>query len=120
LYEPSEVCRSISDGIVTTKTDCSQRYQIAIAKDVDWIKFSNPAVGLTVKRSAELLPEGQEYIDIADTDPSSEPGDKGIRFSVYSDTDGFMEIEAAGGCTKKLEAGVELSVAVTTEYTQTK
>jgi tRNA G18 (ribose-2'-O)-methylase SpoU len=43
---------------------------------------------------------------------------KGVRYSVYCDTDKFMEIEAAGGCPKTITQGTVLSLEVLTELKQ--
>ncbi len=118
LYDPSDECRRLQDGMIHTRTDSSCRYQIGIGKTVPWIEFHRPADHLIVRRSASLLPPGQSYIDIADASPSTAPSGNGTRYSVYSDTGGFMEIEAAGGCPAVLAPGQELSVEVTTEYKQ--
>ncbi len=116
LYDPSDDCRYIKDGLVHTRTDASRRYQIGIGEAVPWIKLHLPHKKLEIKRSASKLPGNMDYIDIADASPSTRPSDKGTRYSVYSDMNGFMEIEAAGGCPHMLEPGVVLSVEVVTEY----
>lgn len=43
----------------------------------------------------------------------------GARYSVYNDTNGFMEIEAAGGCPRRLEPGVTLTLTVHTRFSKT-
>ena len=63
-----------------------------------WIEFRDPRRGLTVRRQAGPLPAGESYIDIRDAACEVAPARKGVRYSVYSDTAGFMEIEAVGGC----------------------
>ena len=75
-----------------------------------------PSKSLRVRRTAAELPAGQSYIDIIDADPELLPGDKGVRYSVYTDTDGFMEIEAAGGCPVSFQSGSVMSVEILTEY----
>ncbi len=116
LYDPSDECRYVKDGLVHTRTDASQRYQIGIGEAVPWIELRLPHKKLEIKRTAFSLPETLDYIDIADTSPSTRPSDKGTRYSVYSDMNGFMEIEAAGGCPPVIEPGMVLSVEVITEY----
>jgi hypothetical protein len=69
-----------------------------------------------VRRSSEPLPSGLQYIDIADRPPDQKPEPRGIRFSVYSDANGFMEIEAAGGCPNRLQPGMRMEVTVSTEF----
>jgi hypothetical protein len=116
LYDPSDDSRYVKDGLVHTRTDGSKRYQIGIGAPVPWIELRLPHKKLKIKRSALKLPENQDYIDIADAAPSSRPSDKGTRYSVYSDMNGFMEIEAVGGCPRVIEPGMVLSVEVMTEY----
>ncbi|MHB9137804.1 MAG: hypothetical protein ACYC4Q_00200 [Victivallaceae bacterium] len=116
LYDPSDDCRFVKDGLVHARTDASKRYQIGIGASVPWIKLCLPHKKLEIRRSAPKLPENLDYIDIADASPSSKPSDKETRYSVYSDMNGFMEIEAVGGCPRVIESGMVLSVEVTTEY----
>jgi len=116
LYEPSDECRCVKDGLVHTATDSSRRYQIGIGASVHWIELRLPHKKLKIKRSALKLPENMDYIDIADASPSTRPSDKGTRYSVYSDMNGFMEIEAVGGCPSVLKPGAVLSAEVITEY----
>ena len=116
LYDPSDACRFEQGDGWHTRTDGTMRYQIALGPDVPWIEFRDPQRGLAVRRVAEPPHRGHEYIDIADAPPDTTPGDKGVRYSVYSDTDGFMEIEAAGAQPSRLRPGDVLSVCVTTTY----
>ena len=121
LYEqPSDGQRSWGNGMCHTRTDGAQRYQIAIGAEVPWIEFRDPRRGLTVRRTAGPLPKDQPYIDIRDASPEARPDKKGARYSVYGDTSGFMEIEAAGGCPALLRPGSVLSVAVCTRFAMTK
>jgi hypothetical protein len=120
LYDdPSDGQRTWSEPNCRTRTDGSQRYQIGIADTVPWIEFRNPKRGLTVRRQAGPLPEGQAYLDIRDAAPDVSPGKKGVRYSVYSDPTNFMEIEAAGGCPAILSPGTAMSVLVSTRFTRT-
>ena len=116
LYEPSDECRCVKDGLVHTATDSSRRYQIGIGASVHWIELRLPHKKLKIKRSALKLPENMDYIDIADASPSTRPSDKGTRYSVYSDMTGVMEREAVGGCPSVLKPGAVLSAEVITEY----
>ena len=116
LYDPSDSQRSVSDGYWHIKTDGTQRFQLGLASDVPWIEFRNTARGLCVRRVADRLPSGQDYIDIIDAMPTQPPGNKGVRYSVYSDTDGLMEMEAVGGCPDKLLHGTVLKLTVSTIY----
>lgn len=117
LYEEeSDSVRDWSEHLCRTLTDGTKRYQIAIGEQVPWIEFQNPKVGLKVRRTAGPLPQGQSYIDIRDVTPDIEPDRKGVRYSVYSDTGNFMEIEAAGGCPETIMPNEEIKVQVITHY----
>ena len=84
-----------------------------------WIEFRDPRRGLSVRRKADPLPAGQSYIDIRDAAPNVLPSKKGVRYSVYSDTANFMEIEAAGGCPAVIRPNTEMSVTVSTRFART-
>lgn len=117
LYDdPSDGWQTWDGRACRTRTDGSRRYQIAIDATTPWIEFRDPARGLRVRRKAQPLPAGQSYIDIRDADPSVLPGKKGIRYSIYSDTNNFMEIEAAGGCPTVIQPGNQMSLVVSTRF----
>ena len=119
LYdEPSDDGRDWTGALCRTRTDGSQRYQIAIDASVPWIEFRDPRRGLVVRRSAARLPAGQSYIDIRDAAPDVSPSRKGVRYSIYGDTANFMEIEAAGGCPAVIRPNAEMSVVVSTRFTR--
>ncbi|MBT3378245.1 MAG: hypothetical protein HN742_38335 [Lentisphaerae bacterium] len=119
LYDPSTDQRTCTDGICCTRTDGqSDRYQIGLAPTVDWLEYVNPQCGLRVRRTAEPLAQGLDYIDITDRPPMDSPDDRGIRFSVYSDPSCFMEIEAAGGAPRIWRPGTSSTVTVHTIYSR--
>jgi hypothetical protein len=120
LYDdPSEAQREWRRPLCRTATNGSQRYQIALSAQVPWIEFRDPRRGLLVRRKAGPLPAGQSYIDIRDAAPGVSPGRKGVRYSVYSDTASFMEIEAVGGCPAVIHPNVEMSIEVNTRFART-
>ena len=120
LYDsPSNRQREWTGRLCHTRTDGAQHYQIAIDAKTPWIEFCDPRRGLTVRRKAGPLPAGQSYIDIRDAAPDVTPGRKGVRYSAYSDTANFMEIEAAGGCPAVIRPNTEMSVMVRTQFTRT-
>lgn len=120
LYEgPSDDRRTWDGSLCRTRTDGSARYQIAIDADTRWIEFRDPGRGLIVRRTAGPLPAGQTYIDIRDAAPDVPPAGKGARYSIYSDTANFMEIEAAGGCPAVIRPNTELTVVVSTRFART-
>jgi len=120
LYDdPSGAQRKWGKLLCRTATNGLQRYQIGIGAQVPWIEFRDPRRGLVVHRAASALPTGQSYIDIRDAAPDVSPARKGVRYSVYSDSAGFMEIEAVGGCPAVLIPNAELSFEVITRFTRT-
>ena len=117
LYDPSDEQRALRDGVWHTRTDATgPRYQIGIGEGVDWLEYCDPRRGLRVRRTSGALPAGQAYIDIADRPPDANPAGPGVRFSVYSDPSGFMEVEAAGGCPAVIEPGARMPLVTTTTY----
>jgi hypothetical protein len=120
LYgDPSDAQREWRGRLCRTATNGSQRYQIAIGPGVPWIEFRDPRRGLVVRRMAGPLPAGQSYIDIRDAAPDATPARQGVRYSVYSDTASFMEIEAVGGCPAAIRPDTEMSVEVSTRFART-
>lgn len=115
LYDPSESQRTVHGDHCHTKTDGAQRYQIALGAAVDYIEYRHPSRRLAVHRTAAPITEGK-YVDIADAPPQMKPAADGVRFSVYSDPIGFMEIEAAGGCGETLMPGDRLAVEIRTRF----
>ena len=120
LYDdPSDAQREWRGRLCRTATNGSQRYQIAIGEQVPWIEFRDRRRGLVARRKAGPLPAGQSYIDIRDAAPEVAPARKGVRYSVYSDTASFMEIEAVGGCPAVIRPDAEMRVEVTTRFART-
>ncbi len=115
LYDSSESQRGLNGEVYEVRTDTPERFQIALGDNVPWIEYI--CDDFRVKRFAESLPDGQRYIDIVDAAPDQMPSDKGVKLSAYCDPSGFMEIEACGGCSRSLCNGDELSVNITTEFT---
>jgi hypothetical protein len=118
MYESSLAQHRMSDDkyIVNTKTNF--RFQLGLGENVPWIEYIK-GHDFRVKRYTGTLPQGQRYIDIADSPPEQYPSDFGVRLSIYCDPSDFMEMEACGGCTDTLVPGTELSVHVITEYINT-
>lgn len=115
MYEPSDSHRFQKDGLWHVVTDGSLRFQVGMSEVVPWIELSLPEKGMKVTRAASL-PDGLNYIDIVDADPSESPSDKGVRYSVYCDTDGFVEIEASGGAPLEMANGSVMAVEVVTVF----
>ncbi len=120
LYDdPSDGQRIWNGRGCRTQTDGSKRYQVALGAEVPWIEFRDPRRRLVVRRKAAPLPNGQSHVDIRDAAPNASPSKKGVRYSIYSDTANFMEIEAVGGCPAVIKPGAEMSVAVSTRFSRT-
>jgi hypothetical protein len=117
MYDSSLSRRDLSGGKYTVQVKTDFRFQLGLSEKVEWIEYVS-GDEYSVKRSAGPLPSGQNYIDIADAPPEQLPSDKGVKFSVYCDPSGFMEIEACGGCPDTLVPGTELSVSIVTAYMQ--
>ncbi len=111
---PSEENLILETEIISWST--SLHYQIGIDKKVPWIEYHNPLRRLVVRRQADPLLKGLAYIDISDVMPSIPPNKKGVCYSVYSDPNKFMELEAVGGCPENILPNTELSLSVNTTY----
>ncbi|MDR2918169.1 MAG: hypothetical protein LBV72_02235 [Tannerella sp.] len=119
LYDQEKETEILRQGEISrVQTDGSQRFQIALGTDAPWIEYHDPRNGLTVRRTANPIAEDYSYIDIRDVSPGIMPDTRGVRYSIYSDTDNFMEIEAAGGCPETILPDTELKLAVTTKYSK--
>ena len=115
FYDPSDdVVRRGADGVVTAPA-APRRYQVAVGEEVEELTLHLASRGLKIRRVCSPVRPGTRRIDIADSDPSKPPLDAGVRYSVYNDASGFMEIEAAGAVPDTLTPGVELSMTVTNE-----
>ncbi|MGV8136564.1 MAG: hypothetical protein AB2L20_15250 [Mangrovibacterium sp.] len=119
LYEQAG-CTNIfkEGGICRVPTDGLKRYQLALGPDVPWIEYHDPQNGLIVRRTANSIPVDHSYIDIRDVSPEILPDKKGVRYSIYNDTENFMEIEAVGSCPETIFPGTEMKIAVTTQFSK--
>jgi hypothetical protein len=115
IYDTSIDHRRLNYDLYEIDLKTDKRFQIGLGPKVPWIEFIS-GNGFRAKRYASDLPEGQEYVDIADVPPDEAPSDREVKLSIYSDPSGFMEIEACGGSPDGLQPGEELYVNVTTEY----
>lgn len=107
-YWDGEMCHCATDGTV--------RYQIGLGATVPWIEYRDPSRKLKVIRQAAPLEADQTYIDIRDASPDTPPCPKGVRYSIYSDVNGFMEIEAVGGAPELISPQTKLSQEISTRY----
>ncbi len=97
-------------------TEGSKRFQMGISEEVPYIEFINPSKGLKIRRINSLISSDETYIDIRDVKPTITPDPRGVRYSVYNDNNGFMEIEAVGGCPEIIHKGTEMKVTVETTF----
>jgi hypothetical protein len=109
-------CMSWENLICNISTEGTKRFQIGIGEKVPYIEFFDPSKGLKVKRINNGISSNEMYIDIRDVKPTIPPDPKGVRYSVYNDNNGFMEIEAAGGCPEIIHKGTEMKVTVETTF----
>jgi len=117
LYDlSSREMQTWNNGLCHTRTDGNIRYQIGIGSSVPWIEYRNPSQNFRVIRRSAELGEGLSYIDIRDASPDSKPDRRGVRYSVYSDPNGFMEIEAVGGCPEIINPQMKISQRISTRY----
>jgi hypothetical protein len=115
MYNCSDSKRIIKDNTFIYDSDTDFRFQVGIGKNVPWVEFIS-GNSLRVKRFVKELPQGQYYIDIADSSPLQYPVETGVKLSIYCDPSGFTEIEACGGSTDRLKTGTELSVEIITIF----
>jgi len=119
LYADSTGCRSTAaDGSIRVRNSERERWQIAVGAECDEVELVLPERNLRVRRTATLPTAGQRHIDIADADPATTPAPEGVRYSIYSDPSGFMEIESAGGCAFPLRPGTRLELDTITELSE--
>jgi len=109
FYEPSDDLRRLHKGLWHVRTEGGRRFQVGLGPEVEWIELRIPRRGLRVRRSARPISGRANCIDIADRPPDDPPSDFGVRYSVYNDAGGFMEIEAVGPGSDRLEPGTVLS-----------
>jgi hypothetical protein len=118
LYDDAKCTEMDWNGnMCRVATNGSHRYQIAMDEKVPWIEYHNNNEGLMVRRKAKPLISGLSYIDISDAPPDVSPGMKGVRYSIYSDINKFMEIEVVGGCPDVITSYTEMSLEVSTLFT---
>lgn len=117
LYDAAKCTEKHWNGkMCRVATNGSHRYQIAMDEKIPWVEYHDINGGLKVRRQAKPLVSELSYIDISDAPPDVSPGTKGVRYSIYSDTNNFMEIEVAGGCPDVITANTELSLEVSTQF----
>ena len=115
LYSSSYDKRYFTTEGYNIETETDIRFQVGLSENVEKISFRR-GKELRICRYSKPLSSKSHYIDISDSSPDQIPSPRGIKYSIYSDPSGFMEIEACGGCPEKLEQGTEMSVNIITEF----
>ncbi len=120
LYAPSDDYRRFENGSWRIRTEGDSRFQVGISPRVEWIEYRDPSRGIAVRRTAGPIGEGFIHFDISDRPPGEEPGDMPVKYSVYNDGAGFMEIEAAGGTAREWRKNTSSRISVTTIFRRMK
>ena len=119
FYEPSASLLSRENGVISMRRDPERRVQIALPEACGFIELVMPDRKLRVRRELAPLKDGLQPIDIADAPPDADPVAP-VRYSIYTDPSGFMELEVAGGCPEHgLKPGDRLEMHVTNTIEQT-
>lgn len=117
LYEEKAAHLARWDGeLCSIDVAGDRRFQLGLAPDIPWIEFYDANRNLRVKRDALLNSSAFRYFDISDTNPKVPPRDIEVRYSIYADPNGFMEIEAVGGSAKEWIKGNVVSLTTNTTY----
>lgn len=112
LYQPSKDLLTSDGKVVSMKHDDKNRIQLALPEKSSFVELLVPEKNLQITRSSAPLAEGLHAVDIADYPPDADPADP-VRYSIYNDPSGFMELETVGGCTDDLVPGAVLDVNMT-------
>lgn len=107
LYSPSDANRTRVGDRIVMRPDSAHRVQLALPEEAAFLELSLPAQKVTVRRTSEPLDDAQRPVDIADAAPDVPPSTP-VRYSVYNDPSGFMELETVGGCIFPLTQGTVL------------
>jgi hypothetical protein len=105
MYAPSAKQCRIESGKCIVDLCTAERFQIGMSSAISCLRFEDAARALVVERRGCGLPSGLDWIDICDRSPAEEPDGRPVVLSAYCDPSGFMEVESAGGCPKRLEPG---------------
>ena len=117
LYQPSDDLLTRNGDTVAMRPDNARRIQVALPERSRFVRLRLPESGIEVTRSSTPLASGLNYVDIADAAPDQLPTGE-VRYSIYNDPSGFMELEVVGGCPEKLLPGARLGVDIVNHITQ--
>ena len=111
LYMPSRDLLTRDRDTFAMRCDDTRRVQVALPERSRFVRLRLPNGGIEITRTSPPLAPGLNCVDIADAEPDSEPVGA-VRYSIYNDPSGFMELEVAGGCPKELVPGSKLGVKI--------
>ena len=109
LYSPSDALRQRVGDKIQMHPDQAHRIQLALPEEAAFLQLNLPALQRSVRRTSQPLAPGFFPIDIADAPPDRPPTTP-VRYSVYNDPSGFMELETVGGCRFPLVQGTLLTL----------
>ena len=89
--------------------DDKRRIQIALPENAAYLELLLPQQNIRVTRTVPELPRHLQGADIADAPTDTFPSTP-VRYSIYNDPSGFMELETVGGCDFPLLPGTVLSL----------
>ena len=111
LYMPSGNLCTKEGETVFMRPDPGRRIQIALPEKSSFVRLFLPDKKMEITRTSAPLAPGIESADIADAPTDALP-EKDVRYSIYNDPSGFMELEVAGGCKYSLEPGTVLGMNI--------
>lgn len=111
LYRPSEKLLTREGGTVAMRHDDADRIQLALPEESRFVKLRLADRGLEITRTSPPLAAGLGFADIADADPGTAPSGE-VRYSIYNDPSGFMELEVVGGVPRELLPGTRTGVHI--------
>ena len=113
LYAPSKELLTVKGDVTEMVHDKVNRIQLALPEESRFVELIVPDKKLVISRTSAALCDGLEAVDIADAPVDVKPAGA-VRYSIYNDPSGFMELEAVGGCVReKLVPGTVLGVNIT-------
>lgn len=112
LYQPSGDLLASDGKVVTMKHDDKNRIQLALPEKSAFVELIMPEKNLQITRTSAPLADGLHPVDIADYPPDADP-ETPVRYSIYNDPSGFMELETVGGSPDELTPGAILGVNMT-------
>ena len=117
LYQPSGDLLTHDGNTIVMRPDDARRIQAALPEESRFVRLRLPEKGIEITRTSPPLAPGLTWADIADAAPDRDPAGE-VRYSIYNDPSGFMELEVVGGCPETLVAGTILGVDIVNRITK--